>query len=540
MNTILQELKDLIATHPVDGIPTRVKHQPTLYNAVINHTKNLPCNKLSEKIYCYVNNLNSVPTCPCGQSVSFVSLTLGYREFCGRYCSYAKKAATDRRVKVLKERGGIGLANPKSKEKAKQTNLEKYGVSNPFCIPSVLEYNKANNPMKDPEIVQSMRDRCQEEYSVDWHSKRTDIKTKTLNTMFAKYGVANSAQSHYSQETRSCLTDRDSMQKLFDSMSITEIASKLQICETTVLNHLKLLGIRQPNEIIPEKQIQDWFISQGITDINKTRKILSNQRELDLYSPSANIAIEYCGLYWHCQKFKNTNYHRSKFQECQKLGITLITIFEDEWLNKRSIIQSRLQHLLKKSSKSIGARSCSIQLIDKNLAINFFNQYHISGYAQAEQYIGAFDKNNNLVACMSFSRRKKFKQTSLDYEWEMVRFSTDGKNIPGIASKLFNKFVRKFNPKSVMSYADLRYGTGNYLKKLGFDRLNDSQPNYWYFSLTNPDFIRWHRMYFNKKTLIKKWPQLANQAGTEYDLAKTVGLERIWDCGHARWLWTQK
>ena len=47
-----------------------------------------------------------------------------------------------------------------------------------------------------------------------------------------------------------------------------------------------------------------------------------------------NIAIEYDGLYWHTEKHgKDKNYHYNKMLECNKKGIGLIQIFDDEYNN---------------------------------------------------------------------------------------------------------------------------------------------------------------------------------------------------------------
>jgi hypothetical protein len=60
--------------------------------------------------------------------------------------------------------------------------------------------------------------------------------------------------------------------------------------------------------------------------------------------------------------------------------------------------------------------------------------------------------NNELVFIMTFSKPRFNK----NYEWEMVRFcGLKDHTIVGGASKLFKHFVEKYNPKSVLSYADL-------------------------------------------------------------------------------------
>ena len=73
-----------------------------------------------------------------------------------------------------------------------------------------------------------------------------------------------------------------------------------------------------------------------------------NNKELDIYIPSLNLAIEYNGLTYHhstkgistfCDAtYKEPNYHLNKYNLCKENGIDLIHIFEfedlDAWLVK--------------------------------------------------------------------------------------------------------------------------------------------------------------------------------------------------------------
>lgn len=115
----------------------------------------------------------------------------------------------------------------------------------------------------------------------------------------------------------------------------------------------------------------------------------------------------------------------------------------------------------------------------------------------------------------------------------------DGHHYAGVAARLFGHFEKTYQPTSVISYADLRWGQGLYLAHLGCTRLEDTPPNYWYFSLKNADFKRYHRFTFNKQALIKKYPNLVTECCTEYSIAQGAGLERIWDCGNAKWIWNK-
>jgi len=66
--------------------------------------------------------------------------------------------------------------------------------------------------------------------------------------------------------------------------------------------------------------------------------------ELDIFIPEKNVAIEYCGLYWHSeQKGKDKNYHKNKFNLCREKNIKLLTIFEDEFSFRKNVVLDRIR-----------------------------------------------------------------------------------------------------------------------------------------------------------------------------------------------------
>lgn len=76
--------------------------------------------------------------------------------------------------------------------------------------------------------------------------------------------------------------------------------------------------------------------------IRNTRYVISPQ-ELDLYYPDKKIAIEFNGNYFHDEDHKPRDYHISKFKECNKLGITLISVFENDWKKSKDSIMSYIK-----------------------------------------------------------------------------------------------------------------------------------------------------------------------------------------------------
>jgi len=53
--------------------------------------------------------------------------------------------------------------------------------------------------------------------------------------------------------------------------------------------------------------------------------------ELDIVIPQYKLAIEYCGLYWHSNKFVSYDYHQVKLNKCNEIGYKLLTVFSDEF-----------------------------------------------------------------------------------------------------------------------------------------------------------------------------------------------------------------
>jgi len=254
-----------------------------------------------------------------------------------------------------------------------------------------------------------------------------------------------------------------------------------------------------------------------------------NSYELDIYIPSYNLAIEYDGLYWHSDAIiKNSNYHITKTKLCNDNGIRLIHIFEDEWLNKRTILEKKIEYLLNKSkSEKIHARKCEIKEIESNIKNSFLDKYHIQGKDQSKIKLGAYYKDE-LISVMTFSlgNISRGGNPKDELSLELSRFCTNYDYIAvGIASKLLNYFKKNYNWRLIYSYADLRYSNGKLYETLGFEQKYVTSPDYWYV-----DFNR--RIY--RYNLRKQYLDENNK--TEKEIRKEEGYHRIYDCGKIKYV----
>lgn len=264
------------------------------------------------------------------------------------------------------------------------------------------------------------------------------------------------------------------------------------------------------------------------TEIYQSDKTQLYPFELDIYIPDLKLAFEYNGLYWHSESAgKSRWYHRKKLSECMKKDITLIQIFEDEWIHSKEKVVGRIKAKLGVSDKIYG-RNCIIRSIDKKVAFEFLNKYHIQGRGQAVYCYGLYH-NNELVAVMSFSKLNKAKgSTHTEGVYELNRYASVGTVIGG-ASKLFRQFIKDVLPNKIITYSDLRWNSGEMYEKLGFEKIGETTPGYWYVSGTK----RIHRYKLRKQ---KDEPSDI----PESELRKSQGYHKIWDCGHNKYVWQNK
>ena len=385
------------------------------------------------------------------------------------------------------------------------------------------------------------------------HNKETTDKALVtrVNTVLKKYGVSNVI---HMQEVK------DKLYKI-RAYDITYIRNKIESVKGYKLlskNYKNIYGklkIECPNghkfkmrynnfqsgqrcpmcsnhHSKPELEIYKIVKSYFKDTISGDRKILSGL-ELDIYVPSKKVAFEYCGLYWHSeQQGKDRNYHVNKLNECKEQGIDLITIFEDEYINRQDVVISRIKNKLGVSdAERVFARKCKIKEIDPKTKNVFLNKFHLQGGDRSSIKLGAFYKDR-LVSVMTFSKpsiAKGLKNTKDTYE--LNRFCSDSNYIVvGIASKLFKHFVRNYEFNTCFSFGDKRWSNGDVYKKLGFEFGYCTKPNYWYII----DGCRKHRYNYRKSELSKKLGVFDFNL-TEYQNMLNNGLDRIWDCGSIKW-----
>lgn len=287
-----------------------------------------------------------------------------------------------------------------------------------------------------------------------------------------------------------------------------------------------------------EREINDFMKSLNV-EFDANRQILIG-KEIDILVPSKKIGIEFDGLKWHTEFFgkKDRKYHLNKTELCNEKGYGLIHIFEDEYVNRKDIVLSKLKHILgcDVDLPKIQGRKIDVREIYSNDAKVFLEKFHIQGSVNSTVYLGGFYENN-LVAVMSFKNGNVKNEN-----WELTRFATDFNfRYQGVGSKMFTYFVRKYSPNVVVSFADRRWtikNSDNLYTNIGFKLENITSPDYRYYNERVEKYKRVHKMSMSKTALNRKYGFPITM--TELEMAKELGYDRIWDCGLFKYVWRKE
>lgn len=489
----------------------------------------------------------------------------------GEFCPDCKKTKEFKKFHYEKIKQGMlkkhGVENPgqmsdhkekihnanidyeKRNEKSKQTSLEKFGV----------EYRSQLGDYKDifkdfdyTERNEKSKQTCLEKFGVDSYSKTDkfktqiheafsklnyeEINTRIRNTNLKNYGVESANQSHF--------INIENLNEEFIKENFIKDNKFLIDAFMIYFNILSNITANQYKEKFNITELNksnvcktQLFIFDSINIENKIFNDSHLGKELDVYLPDHNLAIEYDGLMFHSEgkfihsKFNgpDKNYHLEKTELCLENNIQLLHIFETEDLNLwLSMINSKLG-----LNNKIFARKCIIKELKSKETEEFLNKNHLQGFCQAKINVGLFYEDE-LVSLMTFSKPRFNKK----YEYELIRFASKRNyTVIGGASKLWKYFVNKYNPKSVITYANRRFSNGDLYYKLGFNFIEKTQPNYFYFK-TN-DRKLYNRVKFQKHKL-KKILEIYDENLSEAENMFNNDYRKIYDCGNLKFEWIKE
>ena len=281
------------------------------------------------------------------------------------------------------------------------------------------------------------------------------------------------------------------------------------------------------------------------TTVDPRNRTILKPRELDVYLPEKNLAIEYCGMYWHSHGDKaseraDKHKHADKHRDCAEQGIRLITLYETEWLERPTAVKRLLRNAIGKSRGKLMARKCELRKVTNAAARVFYDKYHPQGGDGHGEHYALFWKGK-MVACMRFVVGANDRGSAKRRVWTLGRYATRV-TVAGAASRLFKAFVTEHNPPVVKSFSDNRLFGGGMYEQLGFELEEEVAPDYlvWSQKIGLRPKSHYQRRHLQKRLQehgVDDAYDHTTDPRTETEMTYLMGARRIYDCGKKRWIW---
>lgn len=226
------------------------------------------------------------------------------------------------------------------KNRLRETNLEKYGVSCVFELNSVKEKIKKT---------------CLEKYGVEYSSSSSEIRERVRETCLNKYGVSSA-----------CMLPQCKLGFSNDSQPNKDFAKLLEDS-----------NIEYEREFPLDKYSYDFKVGNILIEIDPTSTHNST------WGIFGNDGID-------------KHYHQNKSKVALDNGYKCIHIFD--WDDKNKII-----NLLLRNTKSY-ARKCNVDVVNIKNTNEFLNKYHIQGTCKGQKISIGLYEGSELVSLMTFGK----------------------------------------------------------------------------------------------------------------------------------------
>lgn len=381
----------------------------------------------------------------------------------------------------------------------------------------------------------------------DWsnYKQTPESNAKRERTLFKKYGYSFNSQrpevksiistllkKRYEYINREKLENFEWLKEEYVNKRRTsiDIADEVKCDYSTVLEQCREFEFeisQQTNYSLGEKQMADFIEARGIKIVRGSKSIIS-PKELDIFVPEKNLAFEFNGVFWHSCPFEipeNEQRHLLKTQLCEKQNITLIQIYDDEWIEKQDLVKSMILSKLGIYNRKINARECEIKETTSKQSTEFLKENHIQGPIGGFKKLGLFYQSE-LVSLMVIgnSRFKNNKDIA-----ELLRFcSKRNVSVRGGFSKLLKHFGQK-----LISYCDRRFSDGNIYKNNG-NLISITKPGYFWVNIAGTKRIPRYKT--QKHMLSAFLGENFNPEETEDQNMFRMKYRKIYDCGNFKFL----
>jgi hypothetical protein len=509
-------------------------------------------------LYVELNNSGIWPTCNCSSDCkALLKFTSWKKGFVSKYArghnarvdsvyldAHRQREFADKRMKGY-EQGkykawNCGLTKETSDKVSSMSQKISASLKEGYLSGRLKDWHSVD-PEKSLIVAQKISQRKKELYSKGilspWNkglTKYDDNRVAAMSVGIKENYEENPSSSHR-RLTPDQLQERIEATNSFDLVSDPQHYrnkyQKLQVrCRTCNIVQIKNLMMLEnspvchscsPKESRAQIEIYE-FVKEFASDAVLSDRSVISPKELDIWVPSSKFAIEFNGLFWHSESIiQDPGYHQKKHAACTEKGISLLSIYEDEWRDKKNIIKGMIRHRLGKPIKVWDARKLKTSEISPLSSQKFFDENHLESYVKSTITFGILDEDGQIVAAMSLRKPFHKKYSNMI---EVGRCCTlSGHSVRGWLGKLTSmskEYARKMDSAGLMTYVDGRVGQGKGYEMAGWKLINnDTSPRFWWTDYVN----RYNRF---------KYKADKRRQMSQVEVASEAGVVPIWGCSN--------
>lgn len=231
------------------------------------------------------------------------------------------------------------------------------------------------------------------------------------------------------------------------------------------------------------------------------------------------------------EKTIDKKYFRTLMEKFHAAGLDLMMMYRSHFIMRYDVIINRLMYKLKNESiVRVYARECEVCEPSYAESKDFYEKYHFQCGVMSKYRVGL--KYKDEIIAMAVFGKPRYNP---DFDMEIGRYAVKfGYNIPGNFSKMLSYFIKKYHPKSILTYHDLLFGANTVYGKNGFVEMDISEPGfYWY---KNDKLF--NRRGFWKTMLPKKLEKFDPNISAHNNMRMSPNnYIKVWEMGQGRWAW---
>ena len=284
-------------------------------------------------------------TCPtCGKRIEIETL-LKYPviKYCSRKCANSAQEIKEKKKYICLKKYGVEytIQSKEVREKYRQTFLKKYGVENPFQSKEILKKREKTWLIKyGVGHISQSKEIKQIKRSNHWKNFYSLLREKDIIPLFSKEEYANSTGRMFK-----CLICGKEFKSEGTFNYKKEHPNKDGTYTTLIPSDIFCPHCFKAHVSKKEKAVLEFVRTIYDGEILENDRIQLEGRELDIFLPSLNVAIEFDGDYWHSKEGAKER-DAKKTQLCEQKGIKLLRIKESDWDNNREEVENRIKEFL--------------------------------------------------------------------------------------------------------------------------------------------------------------------------------------------------